>query len=343
MASPAVIGAIIKLLTDKDVWKGIGVLIATLCVPLILIIVAFLSIQSGFAKHNNEAIDAIFNDKSVSLLAPREYKEHIKDMKKAFKKIDEEVEKNEEDDGLDSTRIKAVFYALFFKEEVLFETEITEDDEEIEGSKVDFERFVNCFVSAERLPEVYRRIQNDFDIEITPEDKANATEIYYRILYGQSVPDYGESFDMWLASITSEAIDYMAEGEFQSPIDGWKDIVTSEYGKRTDPITKKESVHTGIDFGAVAGTNIYASKSGIVKFVRYKTTGYGYHTAIEHGDGEVTLYAHCSKILVTEGEEVEQGQVIAEVGSTGKSTGNHLHFEIRIAGETKNPRLYLLR
>ncbi|MBE5813547.1 MAG: hypothetical protein E7314_07960, partial [Clostridiales bacterium] len=175
MANPAVIGAVIKLLADKDVWKGIGLLIATLCVPIILIIIALLSIQSGFAKHNNEAIDTVFNNKSVSLLAPREYKEHIKDMKKAFKKIDEEVEKNEEDDGLDSTRIKAVFYALFFKEEVLFETEITEDDEEIEVSKVDFEKFVNCFVSAERLPEVYRRIQNGFDIEISPEDKANAT------------------------------------------------------------------------------------------------------------------------------------------------------------------------
>ncbi len=345
------IKAIATALTNKKVWQIIGVLVFSICLPFIICIVVVINLEAGMSWHNNEAIAVAFYDKEIPSSLPKEYEEHLKDMQKAFNKIEKEIEKieesedNEEDDeetiSLDQTRVKAVFYALFFKEEIIFETKTNENGEKIEIDKVDFESFVNCFADEERMPGIYRNLESELKIDITPEDKANATEIYYRILYGQEVPVYGETFDSWLTSITSSEIGYEGEGEFGSPIENWQDIVTSEYGIRIDPITKKTSAHTGIDFGAVKGTEIYASKSGIVKFVRYKTTGYGYHLAIEHGDGEVTLYAHCSKILVTEGEEVEQGQIVAEVGSTGKSTGNHLHFEIRIGGKTKNPRLYL--
>jgi murein DD-endopeptidase MepM/ murein hydrolase activator NlpD len=75
--------------------------------------------------------------------------------------------------------------------------------------------------------------------------------------------------------------------------------------------------------------------------VRYSTSGYGYHVVVDHGGGVITLYGHCSKILVSEGEPVTVGQEIAKVGSTGRSTGNHLHFEIRVGGEKQNPRNYL--
>lgn len=78
-----------------------------------------------------------------------------------------------------------------------------------------------------------------------------------------------------------------------------------------------------------------------VYLVRYSTTGYGYHVMIDHGGGFVTLYAHCSKLLVAEGQQVQAGDIIAEVGSTGRSTDNHLHFEVRINGEKQNPRSYL--
>lgn len=341
MASSAVVLSLIKALSDKKFWKGIGIVIGTLCVPIILIVMAVFTIQSAFAEHNNEAVDAVFNNKSAGIFTPNEYKKHIKEMQKAFKKLDNEISEYEDDDSLDSIRIKAIFYALFFEKESLFEIEIKDDGEEIEIDKVDFEDFVKCFSSAEKLSEIYTEIEDELDIEISYEDKANASEIYYRVLYGKIIPDYGEEFDVWLNSITSEEVDYRSERKFGAPIINWEEKVTSEYGKRLDPISKKESVHTGIDFGAIKGTEIYATKSGIVKFARYKTTGYGYHTVIEHGDGEVSLYAHCSEILVTEGDEVEKGQLIARVGSTGKSTGNHLHFEIRIDGKTKNPRLYL--
>ena len=81
--------------------------------------------------------------------------------------------------------------------------------------------------------------------------------------------------------------------------------------------------------------------SGKVLYVRYPTTGYGYHLAINHGNSVVTLYAHCSKILVNEGDVVAKGDVIAFVGSTGRSTGPHLHFEVVSEGIPQDPRNYL--
>ncbi len=105
--------------------------------------------------------------------------------------------------------------------------------------------------------------------------------------------------------------------------------------------SRADKGHGGIDLGAPKGTSIRAALPGTVYVVRYANSGYGYHVMIDHGGGFVTLYAHCSKIFATEGQQVEAGTVIAEVGSTGRSTGNHLHFEVRIAGEKQNPRSYL--
>lgn len=99
--------------------------------------------------------------------------------------------------------------------------------------------------------------------------------------------------------------------------------------------------HTGMDIAAPRGTNIRASKAGVVTKVKKQTTGYGYHIMIDHGGGVQTLYAHCSKLLVKVGQKVSQGQLIAYVGSTGNSTGNHCHFEIRINGQFKNPAKYI--
>lgn len=118
-----------------------------------------------------------------------------------------------------------------------------------------------------------------------------------------------------------------------------KGIVSSEFGGRenTNPIVSKN--HTGIDVAANTGTVISAAMAGTVTIS--STTGdYGYHIKIQNGDVS-TLYAHCSKLYVKQGDVIEQGQAIAEVGSTGKSTGPHLHFEI-IRGTTYlNPRSIL--
>lgn len=110
--------------------------------------------------------------------------------------------------------------------------------------------------------------------------------------------------------------------------------VSSEYGPRWGKI------HTGIDLAAPAGTHIYSWRSGTVTFAGWSGS-YGNFIIVDHGDGFVTRYAHCSKIAVTKGQTVSQGQVIGYVGTTGNSTGNHLHFEVKVNGNFVNPRNYL--
>ena len=99
--------------------------------------------------------------------------------------------------------------------------------------------------------------------------------------------------------------------------------------------------HTGMDIANYSGTAIYASAAGIVTKVAYNTTGYGYHVIINHGGGVSTLYAHNSKLHVKVGQWVDQGQLIASMGSTGRSSGPHCHFEIRINGKYMNPANYI--
>lgn len=99
--------------------------------------------------------------------------------------------------------------------------------------------------------------------------------------------------------------------------------------------------HTGMDIAANAGTAVYAAASGTVTKAAYNSTGYGYHIIINHGGGVETLYGHNSKLYVKVGDWVEQGQLIAAVGRTGRATGPHCHFEIRINGKYMNPANYI--
>jgi murein DD-endopeptidase MepM/ murein hydrolase activator NlpD len=123
-------------------------------------------------------------------------------------------------------------------------------------------------------------------------------------------------------------------GNFAQPADG---PVTSGYGMRFHPILKRNRMHTGIDIGAGSGSPIRAAAAGTVTF-RGTMSGYGNVILIDHGGGTSTLYAHCSSLIAREGQQVSQGQLIARVGSTGRATGPHLHFEVRRNGEPVNPR-----
>ena len=132
-------------------------------------------------------------------------------------------------------------------------------------------------------------------------------------------------------------VEYLKENyNFKIPVTG---TVTSRYGKReaTEVVSAN---HQGIDIGANEGTPIYASIEGTVT-VASEEGEYGKHIDITNGD-VLTRYAHCSKLLVKEGEKVKQGDKIAEVGSTGNSSGPHLHFEIRRENRTINPE-YILK
>lgn len=116
--------------------------------------------------------------------------------------------------------------------------------------------------------------------------------------------------------------------------------ISSGYGMRVHPIYKKRKMHTGIDINAKSGQSIIAANKGTVVFSGYKN-GYGKTVILDHGSGIMTLYAHCSRLLVSQGDVVKSGDTIAKIGSTGISTGPHLHFEVRIKGETTNPTKYV--
>jgi hypothetical protein len=117
----------------------------------------------------------------------------------------------------------------------------------------------------------------------------------------------------------------------------------SGFGYRIDPFDKRTiRFHEGVDIGAPRGTPIYASADGIVSFAGWKR-GYGWTLDIEHGFGFRSRYAHCNSLLVKPGDPVKRGQAIAHVGSTGRSTGPHLHYEVHVSGVKVNPANYIDR
>jgi murein DD-endopeptidase MepM/ murein hydrolase activator NlpD len=115
---------------------------------------------------------------------------------------------------------------------------------------------------------------------------------------------------------------------------------SSSFGWRVDPFTGQMAFHEGIDFMGEVGTPIYAAASGIVTAAE-RTPDYGNIVKVDHGSGVETRYAHASRLLVKPGQRVEKGQLIAEIGNTGRSTGAHLHFEVRLNGIALDPRRYL--
>jgi len=120
-------------------------------------------------------------------------------------------------------------------------------------------------------------------------------------------------------------------------IGGW---ISSHFGYRADPFTGRGAFHAGVDFAAPPGTRVMATGPGVVSFAGYKS-GYGYVVEVTHPTGYVTRYGHNSRNLVREGQAVQKNQPIAMIGSTGRSTGTHVHFEVERDGKTVNPMRYL--
>ena len=118
------------------------------------------------------------------------------------------------------------------------------------------------------------------------------------------------------------------------PVSG---VITSRFGPR------RSGYHTGLDIAAPIGTTIAAAAGGTVVFSGWDNYGLGYAVKISHGNGVETVYGHCSKLYVKKGQKVSAGEAIAAMGSTGNSTGSHLHLEIRVNGERQNPQIYLYK
>lgn len=349
----------------------IGTIVTAVLLPIILVIVVICSLLNATANHNNAAVDLCFNGGPIPVSMPAEYREYILDMRACFEALDSaiaQVESQMEGGSLDDIRVKAVFYALYFGSDnleldaqsarefvdcfVTYEVRDDPDDEEDDGNDGEDEEdqeeeTIEIATPIEDMPTIYANMATLIGRPVTYEDQANITEIWLRVKYrdidpGADMPLEGGNNTHQLIRELTDPDKPLEPGEIGSPLaGGWRGKVTSEFGYRKNPTGPGNDGHTGLDMGVALGTDVHAIKGGTVLFVRYKQTGYGIHVAIDHGGGFVTLYAHCSEILVTEGQHVEAGEVIARSGSTGNSTGPHLHLETIQDGVPQNPRNYL--
>ncbi|MCW5669767.1 MAG: M23 family metallopeptidase [Hydrogenophaga sp.] len=145
----------------------------------------------------------------------------------------------------------------------------------------------------------------------------------------------------WLTVVESRLFDQKIQRTMvptEQPVAGVQ--VGSPFGFRIDPITGRSALHTGLDFPSDPGTPILAAAGGMVVVQEYHPA-YGNMVEVDHGNDLITRYAHASKVLVKKGDIVKRGQKIAEVGSTGRSTGPHLHFEVWVSGVPQDPQRFL--
>jgi murein DD-endopeptidase MepM/ murein hydrolase activator NlpD len=162
---------------------------------------------------------------------------------------------------------------------------------------------------------------------------------------GPFVPlDHSVPFETHLEALESTLSHYDSISEiarkvpFANPIPGAK--ISSRFGYRSDPFNGRSALHSGIDFKAATGTPVLATGDGIIVSAGRKG-GYGKVVEVRHKDGFVTRYAHLSRITVKNGQRVRMGQQVGKVGSTGRSTGPHLHYEIRKRNKARNPSKYM--
>ncbi len=353
MADPVTIAKVAAtLLSNEKARKGIGWAIVAILSPIIVVLALLCALGSGAVSHNISAAQLCFQDGPLPADTPAVYRVCIEQMRAHFAELDEAIAdinamvEDEDAGSLDPIRVKAVFFSLYFGGDAPLTSQfahcfaaseirtrtVTETDEE--GNEIEVEQTYNVAIPIEDMATVYSHIAASLDVEITEEQKANADNVYSLIKYGYPVTGEGGGFD------GADAPFVGADG-FCSPVGAsWRSIVTSEFGGRLDPITGQRDGHTGMDLGVPTGTPIRAALGGTVTLSRYNGS-YGNCVMIDHGNGLVTLYGHNSRLLVRAGQTVQAGDVVSLSGATGRVTGPHLHFEVRVNGQRTNPRYYL--
>ena len=222
--------------------------------------------------------------------------------------------------------------------------------EELKSEKSSLESARSDFASKKQVQEEYLA-QLKADEDALEKMKANAAsylsklqsnKAYYAALYEKQLAaeeKLQEELQAYLEELQRQQNSKYVGGTFMWPVPLNYTRVSSKYGWRNSPITGKPELHNGIDIPAAYDTNIYASNSGTVTIATYHWS-YGNYIMVDHGGGYATLYAHCSKLLVSKGDKVTKGQVIAKVGSTGSSTGNHLHFSLYESSKHTDPMAF---
>jgi murein DD-endopeptidase MepM/ murein hydrolase activator NlpD len=168
------------------------------------------------------------------------------------------------------------------------------------------------------------------------------------LAYSDTAPSVKETFAEYnflkSASFSRIYHQYAYRWQVHGVPDLWpvKGVIRSGFGGRSDPFSGEGAFHTGVDLAVVKGTPVHTTADGVVTTASWHT-GYGNLVVVDHGNGFQTYYGHLSKILVIPGEEVRLGQVVALSGSTGRSTGPHVHYEVRLHGVPVNPYNYMAR
>ena len=199
-------------------------------------------------------------------------------------------------------------------EKVAYDASLKEIDAELEAQRKQQRALLNSIAAEEQ------KLQDEYDELSAAEEKESARlEKYLEELAAKSQKEYVGGKLIW-------------------PVDRSIKRISSYYGWRTYYYRGRKitDFHRGIDIPSSAGTNIYAAQSGEVILAAWHSS-YGNYLIVDHGGGISTLYAHCTKLLVKKGQKVNQGDHIAEMGSTGQSTGPHLHFEVRVKGQHQDP------
>ena len=206
------------------------------------------------------------------------------------------------------------------------EKELIEQQAQLEGIKTEEQKMV---ISLENT----KLVQSSYKNSLTDAEKEIQTKI----------DEYTEELNKVEAEIllisSENILPNYTGGLFEWPAPGYYTI-TSEYGMRLHPILKTYRSHSGLDIGAPMGSNVLAANDGVVIKATYMGA-YGNVVMIDHGGGVITVYAHGSEIIAKLGDTVKRGDVIMKCGSTGWSTGPHVHFEIRINGKTIDPYPYI--
>jgi|CZCB01.1.fsa_nt_gi murein DD-endopeptidase MepM/ murein hydrolase activator NlpD len=257
-------------------------------------------LTEGIAKHDNQLIAGL--KERISALQSK--KEQIK---KEIDEINEEQQKlKQHQDTLDEKKD-----ALNTQKKKVSSSKSTINTKLEESTKL--------LRTLNKESETYKKLVKKYE-----QDKAEFEAEINRILNNESSSGSGS---------------IVGGGKMIWPVPYSNCYITSPYGYRNDPFTGKWTGHGGVDIsirGGAYGKNIVAVLDGTVVIATYHYS-YGNYLAIDHGNGLVTIYAHCSKLLVGKGDRVKQGQVIALIGSTGSSTGPHLHFEVRVNNVRQDP------
>lgn len=321
MAIPVIAKVAVTVVTNKKLRRIAGGII----LGVIIIVIAPIAILLG-VMDTGQGIDWNSPEMQQQIIdnMTDEEKARLQHFADAMQNIEDEITAQ----GLSVEPIKA---------QVIF-LSVLIDREEADTFYADF---ISCFADDADDETVFNNLSAKFGVSLTAEEKEKILLMCGKAVESVTVPP----------SVLHDEIGTMLAGDtmpvnadpFASPFYelDWQACLTSNYGNRKDPFTGEKAKHSGLDLAADEGTPIYPVKPGKMLFVRDDTDGYGKFLVISHGGGQASLYAHCSEILVAAGDEVAADTVIARVGSTGRSTGNHLHIEIIIDGQPMNPKRYL--